>query len=63
MISDINSRPNKKNWALDVRDILNSTGFSQVWLNQGVGDESVFLRIFKCRIKDNVRISKIGAHD
>jgi hypothetical protein len=52
MLSDIHSRPNKKNWASDVRDILNSTGFSQVWLNQGIGDESVFLSIFKCRIKD-----------
>ena len=31
---------------------LFSSGFGEVWLNQGVGHENVFLKVFKQRLID-----------
>ena len=43
---------NKKCWAFDVKYILHSYGFGEVWLNQGVTDKRMFLNILKQRIRD-----------
>ena len=43
---------NKKCWAYDVKYILHSYGFGEVWLNQGVTDRKMFLNLFKQRIHD-----------
>ena len=39
-------------WARDVRHLLQSFGFGEVWDQQGVGDELRFLKIFKQRCID-----------
>lgn len=43
---------NKECWALRVRQLLFSTGFGEVWFNQGVGDVKVFMYLFNQRICD-----------
>ena len=42
----------KSNWASLLRDMLFNFGFGELWLNQGVGDEKLFLAVFKQRIGD-----------
>ena len=39
-------------WGLELRNILFRFGFGEVWLNQGVGDEALFLNCFKQRVID-----------
>ena len=41
-----------KCWALDIRDLLFKTEFGEVWLNQGIGQVDVFLKVFKTRVFD-----------
>lgn len=53
MLSDIEVNPNVTNWASLVRDILVSLGFNEVWLQQGVGNYSRFISLFKQRLNDN----------
>ena len=53
MLSDIEAHPNVTNWASLVRDILLSLGFYEVWLQQGVGNSSKFISLFKQRLNDN----------
>ena len=43
---------NKDCWALRVRQLLFSTGFGEVWFNQGVGNVKLFMSEFCQRIKD-----------
>ena len=43
---------NKPCWALDVKCLLCSIGMGEVWYNQGVGDNRLFLYTFKQRLKD-----------
>ena len=45
-------RDGKCCWASSVREILCETGFSFVWLQQGVGDVRCFLQLFKERLID-----------
>ena len=52
MLNDLEIRPNKLNWASSVRSLLQSLGFNEVWLFQGVGNINVFLSAFTQRIKD-----------
>ena len=44
--------PNKNNWVIRVRNLLNNTGFSIVWQNQGVGNEIEFLTLLRHRLQD-----------
>ena len=37
MVQDLETLPNKVNWASLLRHLLRSLGFNEVWLNQGVG--------------------------
>ena len=53
MLSDLIGRPNKVNWAYLVKDLLSRMGFYEVWMNQGVGNIELFLKLFKQRITDN----------
>ena len=39
-------------WLLHIRNLLFSTGFGEVWLNQGVGHVDNFMRTFKQRLVD-----------
>ena len=52
MLNDLEIRPNKLNWASSVRSLLQSLGFNEVWLFQGVENINVFLSEFTQRIKD-----------
>ncbi|XP_052772033.1 uncharacterized protein LOC128211362 isoform X1 [Mya arenaria] len=52
MCSYIETRPNCKSWANDVCSLLQSLGFHYVWLNQGVGDENMFISLLKTRLND-----------
>jgi hypothetical protein len=42
----------RHNWAFAVRECLDKFGFSHVWIFGGVGDQKLFLKIFKQRIID-----------
>jgi hypothetical protein len=41
--------PGKSNWASLVKKLLSELGFYEVWLNQGVGNNDIFLSLFKQR--------------
>ena len=43
----------RKTWISDVKYILYSYGFGNVWLNQGCGNTELFVTLFKQRIFDN----------
>ena len=47
------SHINTVNWVSQVRTLLSTHGFFEVWLNQGVGDINLFLNVFKRRVDDN----------
>ena len=53
MLDDINGRPNVKNWASLVKNMLSNLGFYHVWVAQGVGDENNFISTFKQRVSDH----------
>ena len=52
MLNDLNLRPNKPKWAYYVKHLLESLGFNNVWLNQGVGNINRFMLIFRERLTD-----------
>ena len=52
MLNDMVLFSNNNNWAIRVRNLLNNTGFSIVWQNQGVGNEIAFLTLFRQRLQD-----------
>ena len=49
MLSDLESFPKRVNWVSLVHHLLMSLGFYQVWLNQGVGNISICISVFKQR--------------
>ena len=42
MLSDLELRPMKQNWASLVKDLLSKLGFMDVWISQGVGSLHIF---------------------
>ena len=52
MLNDMVTHPLKQNWASRVKDLLSRLGFFEVWESQGVGNENLFLGIFKQRVRD-----------
>ena len=42
MLSDLELRPMKQNWASLVMDLLSKLGFMEVWISQGVGSFNNF---------------------
>ena len=50
LVNDLNDFPNKTNWASQVRDTLFNLGFKEVWYNQSVGNEAIFLFTLKQRL-------------
>lgn len=67
--SDIDQRPNIKNWCSLLRDLLCRLGFHDAWLFQDVGNSNIFLSLVKQRLKDqflrnwNFSISAISRAD
>ena len=56
MIEDLQCSAEKPSWAKSVELLLESLGFSHVWIEQGVGDfksKRDVLRVFKQRLTDN----------
>ena len=43
---------NVVNWASNVRDLLCTMGYGDIWVNQGATDSEGFLVAFKCRLHD-----------
>ena len=43
---------NRHTWASEIKQLLCVYGFRHVWLNQGVGDNSLFIETFKQRLMD-----------
>ena len=41
------------NWASQVKNLLNTLGFGDVWLHQGATNSDLFLSLFEQRVKDN----------
>ena len=54
MCRDLAIKPNSTSLAKSVRQLLQSIGFNNVWMNQGVGNVNLFIRILKERLNDNV---------
>ena len=50
------------NWVSDVKQLLCSIGFGDVWYNQGVIDQTGFLCVIKQRLFD-IYSSKVGVPD
>ena len=46
VLNDLEVFPNKISWAKFVKYILESNGFYNVWLNQGVEATDLFMKIF-----------------
>ena len=53
MIEDLQNSPEKPSWAKSVKLLKESLGFDHVWIEQGMGDVYMFLRVFKQRLTDN----------
>ena len=55
MLNDLIECPNKQNYASQIKCILESHGFNDVWLFQGVGNMKQFIHIFtqSLGVKDN----------
>ena len=53
MLNDLQNFPTKSSWAKSVKSLLDNLGFGHVWIEQGVGNINMFLRIFKERLTDN----------
>ena len=53
MLRDLESMPEKENWAMLVKRLLCTLGFNNVWLAQGVGNVNSFLNLVKQRLHDN----------
>ena len=53
MIEDLQNSPENPSWAKSVKILLESLGIGHVWIEQGVGDVNMFLRVFKQRLTDN----------
>ena len=53
MLRDLESMPEKENWAMLVKRLLCTLGFNNVWLAQGVGNVNIFLNLVKQRLQDN----------
>ena len=49
----LNANSKKENWASLVRNLLQRLGFGEAWMNQGVGNITVFLYSVKQRLTDN----------
>ena len=41
-----------RNWAYDVKQLLRTSGFGDVWFSQGVSDPESFNKAFICRLCD-----------
>ena len=52
MIQDLESSPEKPNWALHVKHLLSIYGFRNVWEAQYIENSKSFLEIFKQKVKD-----------
>ena len=53
MCRDLAIKPNSTSWAKSVKHLLQSIGFNNVWMNQGVGNVNLFIRMLKERLNDN----------
>ena len=52
MLHELNMYPNRNSWAKSVKIVLENLGvYNVTWLNQG--NESLFLNMFKQRMRDN----------
>ena len=53
MLNDLQNFPAKSSWDISVKSLLDNLEFGHVWIEQGVGNINMFLRIFKERLTDN----------
>jgi len=44
MLIKVENNPNQCSWATSVRNLLQSLGFNDAWLFQGVGNENAFIK-------------------
>ena len=45
--------PNRNSWPKYVQTVLENLGFDSVWLNQGVENETILVKIVKQCMRDN----------
>ena len=53
MLQEMNMYPNRNSWGKSVKTVIENLGFYNVWLNQGVVYESLFLKMFEQLLGDN----------
>ena len=53
MLQELNMYPNRNSWEKSVKTVLENLGFYNVWLNQGVENESLFLKMFEQLLEYN----------
>ena len=53
MYKDPAITPNRTSWAKSVRHLVQSIRLNNVWMNQGVGNVNLLIRILKERLNDN----------
>ena len=53
MLQDVEAHPNKFSWTVLVRNFLSKLGFYEVCVQQGLGNDDVFISSFKQRLTDN----------
>ena len=52
ILEDMGAFNRKQNWAWLVKQLLENLGFANVWINQDVGSEELFLAQVKTRLRD-----------
>ena len=52
LVKGFNSHPNKVSWEKLLYDLLGGLGFIEVWVQQNVGDECIFLSLITQSLKD-----------
>ena len=54
-MKDIETHPNKRNWASSVRSLLQTLGINELWLFQCFRNINIFLSLFIQRIEDTFK--------
>ena len=52
MLNDMETNPNKKSWATEMKRLIESLGLNYAWLYQGVGNTNSFIQLCKQRLND-----------
>lgn len=55
MLYNLSHSGGKYTWATSIKDFIGQFGFNHVWAQQGVGNEGIFLDVFKLRVAEHFK--------